>query len=263
MLISHWINNDIIEIMHFIEIDPNHFSPEPASHAILMALEEAGFTNPVLIGGALRDDYLRQIVAVDVKTNDYDVGAVINPKILGDAKDAAEATAKLRAYLKDKFPGADVVECDIVWKDGVPCHGSASFKSVEGNEIQLHLVSAEEDGLSLEQILSRNGTAPISSIVMDKNGRVLADAKFMDHTSQRIYQPYQPSPQADERGRKLSGKIPGLTIMPSETEKNDTAEVGEDPIAHNGADTAGIPKTGQQWSHMPRNHQGQRSNRQR
>ena len=257
----------------FIEL--GDFKPELTSKSILQKLQSAGFKNPVLLGGALRDDYLRNVVGVDVKTNDYDVGASINSQeILGSATSSAEATANLKAYIEKQFPGSAFIACDVaLGKTGAVQHGSAAFKLASGHEIQLHLASPAEEMLTLEQILSLNGTAPISRIVMDISGRVLADAKFAEHASQLIYEPYSEilPEAAHRRGEKLASKILGLTIKPPAAHK---AEVTEQHL-HQTPDNASVPEgilppekpqlptvdkpEAQLWSKIPKNLRGRRS----
>jgi hypothetical protein len=54
------------------------FRPEAESLILLQALDQAGFTNPMLHGGALRDDYFRNRLSIDIPTNDHDIKAGID-----------------------------------------------------------------------------------------------------------------------------------------------------------------------------------------
>jgi hypothetical protein len=205
------------------------FTLEPFSKLLLENLHGAGFVNPMLFGGALRDDYLRNRVGIYVPTNDYDIYAGLDAeKVLGAASNTKEATANLVKYVQERFSG--VVETAPYAIDGngflasvsFDKSGKFSFGSVKfsymGRNIEIKFDN-KESALPLEQRLWTN-TAPLCAIVTDRSGKVIADENFEKHAQELIFKPYEP----DKPGRKngdyirLSKKIPGLKYISSQRE---------------------------------------------
>ena len=202
------------------------FAPEAFSKSLLENLHEAGFVNPMLFGGALRDNYLRERVKgmKDVATNDYDIYACLDAeKVLGSASTTQEATAKLIKYVQEKLSGEVQKRPNILEKDSfnacvsiddkgkVSC-GEVSFLYM-GRKIEIKFDNGKDENLLLEQRIW--GDAPLNTIAMDRSGNVIAHKDFEEHAQKRIFQPFKPDSWGEKtpRYRKLSKKIPGLMYI--------------------------------------------------
>jgi hypothetical protein len=167
------------------------FIPEREGVELLRTLERIGVLSPLLFGGALRDDYLRQKCHLRVPTTDYDVRAGIDvPLILKGAKNSAAATKNFKAYFEKAFPGHVVVsDAQINVRNGHFTSGFFTFIH-EGREISLQLDNSEIR-LPLEDRVC--GLAPLCYIGMDSFGRVLAHEKFERDAHDLIFGPVTPS----------------------------------------------------------------------
>lgn len=187
------------------------FKPEPFSLGLLQDLNRAGFTNPLLVGGAIRDDYFRQIVGLNVPTNDYDIMAGLDVRrILGDAQTTPAATQALRDHVTIALPGSTITKANAHMRaDGSFEFGGIDFTH-QGQRIEIVLNNSKAELPMAQRMWS---SEPLSMIALDKTGIVLADKNFPKQAQERIYQPYEPNicPEyGDLRFEKLARKIPGL-----------------------------------------------------
>lgn len=194
------------------------FTPEKASIDLLRELHDAGFINPMLYGGAVRDDYLRTRLGLDVPTNDYNILSGIDMKrVFGVLIQNDEtAKAKLIAHVHQNFSGSLIevkhgVERAILHSSATePFTASIRF-TYQGKNI--HIIFDNEDA---ERALSSRlwGGEPINRIATDRDGCVVADEKFAAHAHDRIYEAHDHSPWGDRelnpRFKNLQKRIPGL-----------------------------------------------------
>lgn len=196
-------------VLDLIRLDG--FKPESFSASLLQDLRQAGFTNPLLVGGALRDDYFRQIVGQNVPTNDHDVVAGVDiHKIFGNARTTPTATQTLRDHVTATLPGSVILRANALMRnDGAFEFGGIDF-TYQGQRVEIVLNNQKAELPMAQRMWS---SEPLSMIAMDSAGLILADKNFPQHARERIYQPYEPDtcPEyGDPRFEKLARKIPGL-----------------------------------------------------
>jgi len=171
------------------------FNPSATSRALLANLAALGFQNALLCGGALRDDYL----GLEDKIADYDMVAEFG------AVPAGEAAAQfIMQHLPDvtdmqlsPFPGEDAIN-----ENGI----TLKFR-LAGKAVSLSL--AKHIGPMAEWVM---GDAPINSIALHSDGRLLAHPLFTAHADARLYRAFSnvPKERATARLEYLQTKIPGL-----------------------------------------------------
>lgn len=195
-------------------VTPN-FKPEPQSLTLLQSIQAAGFVNPVLFGGALRDDYYRNVLHEAVPTNDYDIKAAIDPVIFEDARCFDAATPKLTHYIMTHFPGSHIDQVGVNF-DAQGHFAAAGAEFVNGNGQRVHLILTSAMPEKMEDWIF--GDAPINRIAMNAEGRVLADKNFEHHARLRVYQPDEPISKQwlpyHPGLEKLREKIPGMRYVP-------------------------------------------------
>ena len=203
-----------------------NFRPEAASFDVLHQIENGGFENVILFGGALRDDYLRS-TGCPVKTNDYDISAELDPAVFEGKTTHAEAAAVFEQYLREKFGPVEIESIGIIPSADGKFWGGAKFTDAQGRKIDLHVRDnrhVDDMGRDTfppglyERIRDPGamiyGNAPINRIAMNSSGQLHYDASFKEHARQRIYMPKKAIPAewlaGDVRLERLQAKIPGL-----------------------------------------------------
>lgn len=197
------------------------FKPEKESMAVLQSLENANFDSVMLYGGALRDDYLRNVQNMDVPTNDYDVQGFFDSELLEsllkEESQAEQATRIFAAHLSEKLPNAQIEKVAVNFHQGEPQAGATIIYD-DGRKIDMMIDVPSSPPLSLEErLLKRNfGGAPINSIAMDSSGTVMHDSRFEDHAKRRVFQPAKAIEEGwlpyDPTVKKFQKK--GLTYVP-------------------------------------------------
>ena len=220
-----------------------NFRPEAASFDVLHQIENGGFENAVLFGGALRDDYLRS-TGCPVKTNDYDICAELDSSLFEGKTTFAEATAVFERYIREKFGPVKIEEIGINPYGDRKFMGGVTFTDVQGRKIDLHVQDNRHvDDMGRDTLppgLYKRirdpgamiyGNAPINRIAMNSSGQLHYDASFKEHARQRIYMPKKAIPAewlADNpRLEKLQAKIPGLQYREPPAGKSPVSIVSE------------------------------------
>lgn len=177
---------------------------------LLKTLEEAGFKNPVLHGGALRDLYAGR----EDQIHDYDVIANFGPDVPQQGNDA-ELSAGYRRFIADAIPGADKIDDVHIDRDVVD---GAVFLGTEfefqGRSVSL-AVDPRNESFETSALFA---DAPINCIGMNSDGKIIAHKDFEDHVKNSVYAPFNGivEPRARERFNHMAGKFPALTRGPSQ-----------------------------------------------
>lgn len=178
------------------------FKVSPFSIKLLGSLEQAGIDNPILFGGALRDQWM------DIEINDYDIWGHWE-KIIDSSILPARNANKMITALKAAIPGLSQMNHRVSHrKTDKEQWAEYQFAFMyEDHKISLFI---DHILLSLEDKI--RGDAPINTIVMDSSGKILAHPLFETHAAQKTFQPYNHHDPAEDERRfiKLQKKIPGL-----------------------------------------------------
>lgn len=190
-------------------VELTDFKPSSFSLELLQTLENFGFTNAILHGGALRDMYLGR----ENEINDYDVHANLAGIPL-DGKNNAEKTESFLRHIQNVFPqseGLSSVSFDQCTQTGAHFLGVAFY-------LQGKLVSLDTDDRNDPfPVAALYADAPMNSIGMNAKGTVIAHPLFKEHLENHIYAPFEgvDAPTISRRFSHLAAKFPDLKSQPS------------------------------------------------
>ncbi|HEU5046876.1 MAG TPA: hypothetical protein VFT64_03450 [Rickettsiales bacterium] len=187
-----------------------NWQPHPPALDIVRGAENVGFQNVVLMGGALRDDYMGNFENV----HDYDLWA---------RTDAFDRYAN-----SDKSPDVKAKQIENAIREHVAhIPGATDFEVIEGVDLQNQLVKIgfNLNGKPVELELgaekptasamaTRRNSIPICAIAMDATGTVVAHPLFEEHARNKIFTQEMLTPDTEMRYAKLANKIPGLRFQP-------------------------------------------------
>ncbi len=186
----------------------------------LGVLAGAGFANPVLFGGALRDIFLNL-----PKFNDLDIRLRTSKDIkvrelFNTISQLDTGTYKPSEEISLFFQERTGILINLIKKRPHSAN-LKGYKNVNGRQLDFDLSLRFKENNDtphfeyLEPI--RNNESPICAVSMDVNGKTYMDVKFPEHAEGLIYAPQIKScmhlVSSYERYKYLEGKIPGLRLQ--------------------------------------------------
>ena len=190
-----------------MHITVSEFKPNDFSVTLLKTLEAGGIVNPVLFGGAVRDQFLK----IPDKIKDYDVWADFGSLLGEDIYLESDIPQHISDKILEVLPGA-ALKCIEGFDRGKETDFIAIklILDYQGEEVSLFVNNRPQE--AHEKI---HGDAPINAVVMDAKGVVYAHPSFEDHVGQKIYEPFPYVSQdvAEARYTHLKAKIPELQHM--------------------------------------------------
>jgi hypothetical protein len=163
-------------------VEVHGLKPSPFMLELVKTLEECGFQNVVLRGGALRDLYLNR----ESEINDCDLIANFGPAIPTQGEDAELGNA-YKNFLQQAIPTIDKIDdihLDRDVRDGAVFIG-AQFE-FQGRKISL-AVDPRNESFETSALFA---DAPLNCIGMNADGKIIAHVDFEDHARSGIYAPF-------------------------------------------------------------------------
>jgi hypothetical protein len=202
------------KFIHNIQaVEVTGYKPAAFDLELLKTLETLGFKNAVLHGGALRDSFL----GYEEKIKDRDIWVNFGtPPLEAPPNHFVDMIATV-------FPGAKNIHSTPLehTSDRTHAWGKIEF-DYQGKLVDLFMTTVDYN----LQSKALESDAPINSIAMNSEGRVLAHPQFKNHARHKIYVPHPQVPEslAIERFERLCQKIPGLKRSDTKREENLSAK---------------------------------------